>query len=97
MKHTPIVHDGSHAGIKLRRSLVRGLQVGRVSPSFSFEKGFPGMQVHLYCTEGHGGPITDVVHGKLKRASSKGVRKWAFVPDRIEDVSRFNTAALVRL
>ncbi len=96
MKHSPIVHDGSHTSIKLPRDLVRGCKLGKPSRSFSHPLELLGAQVHIYCT-GDGEEITDVVHGTIKRASKKGARKWLFVPDRIEDVEHFNTSRLVRV
>jgi hypothetical protein len=96
VKHTPIIHDGSHAAIKLPRTLVRSLTCGKLSPSFSFKKGVEGMQLHVFCISDQG-VVTDVVHGALKRVSRKGCRQWAFIPDKVENIKIFNTAALVRL
>lgn len=96
MKHSLIVHDGSHTSIKLPRDLVRGCKLGKPSQSFSHHLELLGTQVHIYCT-GDDDKITNVVHGTIKRASKKGPRKWLFVPDRIEDVAQFNTSKLVRV
>ena len=96
MKHTAIVHDGSHAAIKLPRRIVRGLEAQKLSPSFSFMKGVDGMQLHLFCTSDQG-VVTNVVHGKLRRVSRRGHRQWAFLPDRIENLKIFDIGALVRL
>lgn len=96
MKHSAIVHDGSHVGLKLPRRLVRKVEIGRLSESFSCDKAVEGMRLHLYCTSDRG-VVTDIVHGVLKRVSRRGVRQWAFLADRIENAKLFNTQALVRL
>jgi hypothetical protein len=96
MKHSSIVHDGSHTAIKLRRGLVQACAIGKPSQSFSHQLELLGRQLHIYCTDDNG-TITNVLHGTVKRASKKGPRRWLFVPDRIEDVKQFNTGKLVRV
>ena len=99
MKHSAIVHDGSHAAIKLPREHVRSVcdRLGRPGPSFSHEKnGLAGMQLHIYCTDDDG-IVTTAVHGTIKRVSRKSPRRWAFIGRRIEDLTAFDPKKLVRI
>jgi len=99
MKHMAIVHDGSHAAIKLPRDHVKHIcaRLGKPGPSFSHEKNeLAGMQVHVYCTDDTGNVIR-AVHGVIKRVSRKSPRRWAFIGMRIEDLAVFNSKKLVRI
>ncbi len=99
MKHSSIVHDGSHAAIKLPRRLLSSIcqNLGRPGPSFSHEKNeLGGMQLHVYCTD-DSGTVTTAVHGTVRRVSRKSLRRWAFVGSRIEDLTSFDAKKLVRI
>lgn len=96
MKHSPIVHDGSHVGVKLKRALVRACKVGKLSDSFSHEKLSPGMNINIYCTSDTG-VVTDVVHGTIKRGSRKGTRRFMLLVDQIQNLKVFDVHVLNRI